>query len=84
VSTTPAELILAIETYQVLIANYTLTRERLLVRRRDAADHVMVELDDRLQANQRTLDSLQRAVASTREHLKLRQREREREREREN
>ena len=65
------ELKLAIETYQRLIANYTLARERILERRRGAADHVMVELDERLEANKRTTDALQNAVEITREHLKL-------------
>lgn len=63
------ELKVAIETYQRLIANYTLARERMLGRRKNAVDHVMVELDDRLIANERTIDSLQRAVEMTREQL---------------
>ena len=66
-----AQLEQAIETYQVLFANYTNVRERLIARRRGAADHVMVELDDRLAANQRTIDAIGRAVEMTRGHLKL-------------
>ena len=61
----------AITSYQKLIANYTLSRERLLVRRRNAADHVMVELDERMLANQRTIEALQRAIEVAREQLKL-------------
>jgi hypothetical protein len=63
------EMKVAIETYQRLIATYSLARERMLERRKGAADHVMVELDERLLVNQRTLDALQRAVEMTREQL---------------
>ena len=61
----------AIDSYQALIANYTLVRERLIVRRKGAADHIMVELDERLEVNARTIEALGRAVATTREHLRL-------------
>jgi transcription elongation GreA/GreB family factor len=66
-----AELKTALESYQKLIANYTLTRDRLMDRRRGAADHVMVELDQRVEATQRTITALGRAVEITRSHLKL-------------
>jgi len=69
------ELKVAIETYQRLIAAYTLARERMIERRHGAADSVMVELDDRLAANKRTIDALHRAVEITREHLKLLERD---------
>ena len=36
-----------------------------------AADHVMVELDERLEANKRMIESLQRAVDISREYLRL-------------
>ena len=65
------ELKLAIDTYQGLIASYSLARVRMIERRKSAADHVMVELDDRLAANKRTIDALQRAVEISREHLKF-------------
>ena len=65
------ELKLAIDTYQRLIASYSLARVRMIERRKSAADHVMVELDDRLAANKRTIDALQRAVEISREHLKF-------------
>ena len=69
-SSSPAKLKTAIESYQKLIANYTLSRERMLARRHNAADHVMVELDERLAATQRTIDALQRAIEVAREQLK--------------
>jgi hypothetical protein len=69
--TSVSELKQAIESYQALIANYTLVRERLIVRRKGAADHIMVEIDQRLEVNARTIDALSRAVESTREHLKV-------------
>ena len=61
----------AIESYQALIANYTLVRERLIARRKGAADHIMVEIDQRLEINARTIDALSRAVESTRGHLEV-------------
>jgi hypothetical protein len=61
----------AIESYQALIANYTLVRDRLIARRKGAADHVMVEIDQRLEVNARTIDALSRAVESTRDYLKV-------------
>ena len=69
-SSTRAELKEAIASYQKLIANYTLSRERMLVRRRGASAHVMVDLDERVQVNQRTIDALQRAIEAAREQLK--------------
>ena len=65
------ELDLAIVTYEALIASYEKARQHLLERRRSAADHVMVELDDRIAANLRTIDALRRAVELAHEHLKL-------------
>ena len=69
--TSAAQLKEAIESYQALIANYTLVRERLIARRKGAGDHIMVEIDQRLEVNARTIDALGRAVESTREHLKV-------------
>lgn len=54
-----------------MIANYERARERILDRRRSATDVLRVELDNRLAANQRTIDSLRRAVEISHEHLKL-------------
>jgi hypothetical protein len=66
-----SELNLAIVTYETLVANYTRARAALLERRRSASDSVMIELDDRLAANQRTVDALRRAIEISHEHLKL-------------
>ena len=66
-----AELRTAIESYEKLIANYTLARNRMIERRRSAADHVMVELDERLEANARTIAALGRALEISRLQLKL-------------
>ena len=64
-----SELQKAIAGYESLISNYTLARERMLERRRSAVDHVMVELDERLEANARTIEALNRALEISREHL---------------
>ena len=61
----------AIATYEALISNYTVRREHLIDRRHGAADHLMVELDDRLEANARTIDALRGTLEVTREHLRL-------------
>jgi hypothetical protein len=66
----PSELKQAIVTYEHLIASYTIARERIVARRKSAADNVMVELDDRLKANARTIESLRRALEVTQEHLR--------------
>ena len=71
---TPAELKEAIASYQKLIAYHTLSRERMLLRRRGATDRVMVELDERIEVNQRTIDALQRAIEVAREQLKTTER----------
>jgi outer membrane protein TolC len=73
-SSTRAELQEAIASYQKLIANYTLSRERMLVRRRDGPKHVMEELDEQIKVNQRTIDALQRAIETAREQLKTMER----------
>jgi CheY-like chemotaxis protein len=66
---TKDELKSAIAGYETLIAKYTLAREQILARRSGAADHVMVELDQRLEVNARTLEALGRAVRMTQQHL---------------
>ena len=68
-SSTRAELKEAIASYQKLIASYTLSRERMLVRRQGAPDHIMVDLDERMQVNQRTIEALQQAIEAAREQL---------------
>jgi CheY-like chemotaxis protein len=47
--------------FDVVIAGFKRVREHLLERRVGAADHVMVELDDRLAVNSRTLEALERS-----------------------
>jgi hypothetical protein len=47
------------------IAFFERQREGILQRRRSAADHVMVELDQRLEVNARTLTSLRRTLSVT-------------------
>jgi hypothetical protein len=54
-----------------LIAKYALARERMAERRKGASDHVMVALDERLEANKRTVEAFQRAIEITREHLRI-------------
>ncbi len=66
-----SELQKAIDSYQTLIHNYEVVRSHLLERRRNATDHVMLELDDRLKANNRTIDALRRAVDVSSEHIEL-------------
>jgi hypothetical protein len=39
--------------------------------RRNAPDHVMTEVDERLEVNARTIAALGRAIELTREHLKV-------------
>ena len=73
-SSTRPDLKEAIASYQKLIANYTLSRERMLVRRWGAPDHVMVELDEQIKINQRTIDALQRAIEAAGEQLKTMER----------
>src|SRR5688572_2937892 len=55
------ELNEAIASYEKVLATYTRTREHLIARRHGAADHVMVELDERLETNATTIDALHRA-----------------------
>ncbi len=64
-----SELQKSIAGYESLISNYTLARARMLERRRSAVDHVMLELDERLEANARTIEALNRALDISRDHL---------------
>jgi hypothetical protein len=72
---TPHELKEAIATYATLIEKYTLARERMVERRKGASDHMMVELDERLEANKRTVEAFQRAIEITREVLEISKRD---------
>ena len=67
----PSELKQAIQAYQTLISNYEQSRARMAERRRSAADHVMVELDDRIRVTDRTIEALRRAVEMAERHLRL-------------
>lgn len=55
--------------YETLIENYTRFRENLLRIRRGAEDHVMLEIDERLEANERVTKALRGAMESTAWHL---------------
>jgi hypothetical protein len=59
----------AIATYEKLIETYGHTREHLIARRKGAVDHVIVEMDERLETNAKTIDALRRAIATTREYI---------------
>lgn len=59
----------AIASYEILIGNYTRLRENLLMIRRGAEDHVMLEIDERLEANERVTQALRGAMESTAWHL---------------
>ena len=69
--TRSSELKEAVEFYEALIANYTKVREELIVRRRSAADHVMVEIDQRLEVNARAIEAYSRALEAIRKYLTL-------------
>jgi hypothetical protein len=65
-----ADLRQTISLFESLRDSYRLTGDRLVVRRRSAADQYLVaELDDRLAANARTIESFQHAVECLREQL---------------
>lgn len=69
----PAEQITKLEesirVFTEAIASFERTRERMLGRRRGATDAVMVHLDESLELNRRTLDSLRNVLASAKEQL---------------
>ena len=58
-----------IAVHERAIAQISKIREAMVERRRGAADHVMQHIDESLQTNQRTLDSLQRVLQLAREQL---------------
>jgi DNA-binding NarL/FixJ family response regulator len=57
---TSTDLRTQVESLAKSIAFHEEARRNLLLRRRGAADHVMVEIDDRLKVNERTLKTLRR------------------------
>jgi CheY-like chemotaxis protein len=52
------------------IAAFRRARDLMVTRRRNAADHVMVELDERLAVNSRALEALERSRELTNDDLK--------------
>lgn len=68
------DLNISIQTYQKLIANYSLTRDRLIAQIATATDGDSADLEHRLDANARTIASLTHAVEVAREQLKTRER----------
>lgn len=64
-----ADLRQTITLFESLRDSYQVTRDRLYARRRGAADHVMVEIDDRLAANARTIEAIGRTVECLRAQL---------------
>ena len=69
----PSDLALAVQTYEILIANYSLTRDRLIVQIATATEERSPDLQKRLDANARTIDALRHAVEVAHEQLKLRE-----------
>ena len=67
-----SDLKLAIHTYEKLIANYSVTRDRLIAQIAIATEESSPDLANRLDANARTIASLTHAVEVAREQLKLR------------
>ena len=65
-----AKLEESIKVYEEVIRSFQSARERMQQRRRGASDSVMVHIDESLRLNERTLDSLNRVLATAREHLK--------------
>jgi hypothetical protein len=51
------------------IGGFLRTREEIVARRRGAADHIMVELDERLVVNRRTVEALERSRDLSKEDL---------------
>jgi outer membrane protein assembly factor BamD (BamD/ComL family) len=47
---------------ETAIAGFERRRAELIVRRRGAVDHVMVEIDERLKVNERTTEALKRTL----------------------
>jgi hypothetical protein len=65
------DLKLSIKLFESMLDCYALAREGLLEKRRGSADHVMVEIDDRLAVNARATSAIRRTVEVLREQLKL-------------
>lgn len=59
--------------FEVVVASFERTRLEILQRRQSAADHVMVELDQRLEVNARTLTALKHSLECARTEMKREQ-----------
>ena len=59
----------SIRVYSEAIESFERARERMLIRRRDAIDSVMVHIDHSLDLNKRTLDSLRSVLESAKAQL---------------
>jgi hypothetical protein len=64
-----ADLRQTISLFESLHDSYRLTRDRLVARRSAADQYLAEELDDRLAANARTIESFKHAVECLREQL---------------
>ena len=58
-----------IRVYEDAIARFERTRAQMLARRRGAADTVMVQIDESLKLNERTLASLRQILVTAKEEL---------------
>ena len=56
--------------FEEVIAGFKRTREEMLIGRRGANDHVMAEIDQRLEANAGSLACFERSLAEVRTILK--------------
>jgi hypothetical protein len=66
-----SDLKLSIKLFESMLDCYTRAREELLERRRGTADHVMVEIDERLAVNARATAAIRRTVEVLRDQLNL-------------
>ena len=60
----------SIRVYEEVIRSFERARERMQQRRLSASDSVMVHIDESLSLNRRTLESLNRVLATAQEQLK--------------
>ena len=60
----------SIKVYEEVIRSFERARERMQQRRQSASDSVMVHIDESLSLNRRTLESLNRVLATAQQQLK--------------
>jgi hypothetical protein len=65
------ELSTSVGKYRAMIEKYERAQKMLWERRRGATDHVMVELDDRIIANARMIDALNRVIDVTEKQIQI-------------